>query len=250
MDLGLSGKVVVLTGAAGGIGRQAARRFADEGARVVAIDRNDTALQALVADLPGVGHSSIAATLTGKDTAEAVVAQALREHGRVDVVAHLAAILEPARVPDVTEELWDRHLSVNVGATFFLIRAAAEAMRAAGIPGRIVIMSSGSWLSGGMPTRLPYATSKGAVTTMTRSLAREYGPDGICVNAIAPGFIETPMMREGLEADQWEGAEAATPLRRFGRPEEVADVTVYLSSDRASFITGATVNVSGGNTLY
>ncbi|MFI5427067.1 SDR family NAD(P)-dependent oxidoreductase [Aeromicrobium sp. UC242_57] len=200
--------------------------------------------------LPGTGHSQVAATLSDRATAEAVIAEVLQVHGRVDVVAHLAAMLETVAVADVTEEQWDQHMSVNVSATFFLTRAAAEAMRAAGTRGRILVMSSGAWLSGGMPTRLPYATTKGAVTTMTRSLAKEYGPDGICVNSIAPGLIETAMMREGLAADQRLAMETATPLRRFGRPEEIADTTVYLCSDRASFISGATINVSGGNTLY
>jgi NAD(P)-dependent dehydrogenase (short-subunit alcohol dehydrogenase family) len=250
MDLGLTGKVVVLTGAAGGIGRHTAARFAEEGATVVAVDRDKAALDELVAQLPGAGHRYVAATLTGQATAEAVISQVLRDHGRVDVVAHLAAILEAVPVPEVSEAQWDQHMSVNVSATFFLTRAAAEAMRNEGIRGRILIMSSGSWLSGGMPTRLPYATSKGAVTTMARSLAREYGPAGICVNCIAPGFIDTAMMGKGLSPEQQTAMETATPLRRFGRSEEVADTTVYMCSDRASFISGATINVSGGNILY
>jgi NAD(P)-dependent dehydrogenase (short-subunit alcohol dehydrogenase family) len=250
MDLGLNGKVVVLTGAAGGIGRHTAFRFAEEGAHVVAIDRDDAALHDLVNSLPGRGHSRIEATLVGQQTAEAAIAQALRTHGRIDVLAHLAGILEAIPVAEVTEEQWDSHMNVNVRATFFLARATAEAMRADEVHGRILLMSSGSWLSGGMPTRLPYATSKGAVTTMARSLAKEYGPAGICVNSIAPGLIDTGMMREGLSPERRLEMEAATPLRRFGRPEEIADATVYLCSDRASFVSGATINVSGGNTLY
>jgi NAD(P)-dependent dehydrogenase (short-subunit alcohol dehydrogenase family) len=250
LDLGLEGKVVLLTGAAGGIGRPTAARFADEGATVVAVDRDAGALAELVSSLPGTGHSLIAATLTGQATAEAVVARVLRQHGRVDVVAHLAGMLEAIPVPEVNEQQWDQHMNVNVRATFFLARAAAEAMRSDGVRGRILLMSSGSWLSGGMPTRLPYATSKGAVTTMARSLAKEYGPAGICVNSIAPGLIDTAMMRNGLSSHDRVAMEAATPLRRFGRPEEIADTTVYLCSDRASFVSGATINVSGGNTLY
>ncbi|QJU52713.1 SDR family NAD(P)-dependent oxidoreductase [Herbiconiux sp. KACC 21604] len=250
MDLGLAGKVVVLTGAAGGIGRHTAQRFAEEGATVVAVDRDAAALDTLVAELPGGGHLALAATLTGQDSAEAVVARVLRSRGRIDVVAHLAGVLETIPVPEVDEEQWDRHMNVNVRATFFLTRAAAEWMRAENVAGRILIMSSGSWLSGGMPTRLPYATSKGAVTTMARSLAKEYGPAGITVNCVAPGLIDTGMMRLGLTAERRAEMEAATPLGRFGLPEEIADTTVYLCSARASFVSGATVNVSGGNTLY
>ena len=250
MDLGIRDKVVVLTGATGGIGRPTAIRFAEEGARVVAVDRDADALDELVSQLPGTGHSCLEATLSGKATAESVIDHVLREHGRVDIVAHLAAILEAIPVPDVTEEQFDRHMNVNVSATFFLARAAAEAMRAAGNHGSILLMSSGAWLSGGMPTRLPYATTKGAVTTMARSLAKEYGPDGIRINCIAPGLIDTAMMRTGLAPDQRAAMELATPLRRFGLPEEIADTTVYLCSARASFISGAAINVSGGNTLY
>ncbi len=250
MDLGLDGKVVVLTGAAGGIGRHTAQRFAEEGATVVAVDRDAATLDTLVAELPGTGHLALAATLTGQDSAEAVVARVLRSRGRIDVVAHLAGVLETIPVPEVDEEQWDRHMNVNVRATFFLTRAAAEWMRAENVAGRILIMSSGSWLSGGMPTRLPYATSKGAVTTMARSLAKEYGPAGITVNCVAPGLIDTGMMRLGLTAERRAEMEAATPLGRFGLPGEIADTTVYLCSARASFVSGATVNVSGGNTLY
>jgi NAD(P)-dependent dehydrogenase (short-subunit alcohol dehydrogenase family) len=111
-------------------------------------------------------------------------------------------------------------------------------------------MSSGAWLSGGMATRLPYATTKGAVTTMSRGLAKAYGPFGITVNTIAPGLIDTAMMRSGLSDVDRRQMEEATPLRRFGTPEEVASVVVFLASDSASFISGATINVSGGYTLY
>jgi 3-oxoacyl-[acyl-carrier protein] reductase len=101
-----------------------------------------------------------------------------------------------------------------------------------------------------LSTRLPYATSKGAVTTMVRGLAKAYGPDNITVNAIAPGLIDTRMMRSGLTPEYRSELEQATPLRRFGRPEEIASVVAFLASDAASFISGATINVSGGFTLY
>ena len=123
-------------------------------------------------------------------------------------------------------------------------------MKSRSIPGRLILMSSGAWLSGGMSTRLPYATSKGAVTTMSRGLAKAYGPHGITVNAIAPGLIDTAMMRSGLSDVDRRTMEDATPLKRFGTPEEVAAVVVFLASDAASFISGATINVSGGFTLY
>ena len=130
----------------------------------------------------------------------------------------LDLVLSGRPVPEVSQAQWDQHMSVNVSATFFLTRAAAEAMRNEGIQGRILIMSSGSWLSGGMSTRLPYATSKGAVTTMARSLAKEYGPAGICVNCIAPGLIDTAMMRRGLSSEQRTAMDRGTvaPFRTSG----------------------------------
>jgi NAD(P)-dependent dehydrogenase (short-subunit alcohol dehydrogenase family) len=250
MFLGLERKVVILTGAAGGIGRPTARMFAEEGAQVVCVDRDNDSLSDLMDSLPGKGHSSIAINLDGKTSADSVVETVLEHYGRVDALAHLAAMLQTINIDEVTEEQWDEHMRVNVNATFFLARAVAESMKAREIEGRLLIMSSGAWLSGGLPTRLPYATTKGAVTTMVRGLAKVYGPYGITVNTIAPGLIETAMMRSGLSDEKRKEMEDATPLRRFGRPEEIASVSVFMCSAMASFIAGATVNVSGGNTLY
>ncbi len=250
MQMGLRDKVVVCTGATGGIGRPTARLFAEEGATVVCVDREQGALDDLVKSLPGKGHLAIAADLNGRAAADAVVAETLERFGRVDALAHLAAVLRTIDLDQVTEEQWNEHMAVNVNAAFFLARSAAEAMKERGEGGRVMVMTSGAWLSGGMPTRLPYATTKGAITTMVRGLAKAYGPHGITVNAIAPGLIDTAMMRDGLTDDKRAELEEATPLRRFGDPEEIASVVVFLASRPASFIAGATINVSGGYTLY
>lgn len=250
MLLGLQGKVVLCTGAAGGISRPTARMFAQEGARVVCVDCDQAALDELAASLPGQGHLAMAANLDGQAAAEQAVARALAECGRVDVLAHLAAVLHAVDIGSVTEEDWNEHLRVNVTAAFFIARAAAESMKLGGQGGAIILMTSGAWLTGGMPTRLPYATTKGAVTTMTRSLAKAYGPHAVTVNSIAPGLVDTPMMRFGLTPAQRAEMEQATPLRRFGTPEEIASVVVFLASSQASFVSGATINVPGGYTLY
>lgn len=250
MDLGLHGHVVLVTGAAGAIGTAVAHEFAREGAQLVVADQDADGLARLLRDLPGSAHVAHQVTLGGRASAEELVNLVLRHHGRIDVLAHLAAILQTTPVSEVSEESWDAHMGINVSSTFFVSRAVAESMKARDIQGRIVIMSSGAWLSGGLPTRLPYAATKGAVTTMARSLAKEYGPDGITVNTIAPGLIDTPMMSAGLTAESRNELELATPLRRFGTPEEIAAVTVFMCSRPASFVSGATFNVSGGNTLY
>jgi NAD(P)-dependent dehydrogenase (short-subunit alcohol dehydrogenase family) len=249
VDLGLENKRVVVTGAAGGMGRSVLHILAAEGAKVIAVDRDRRQLEKVAAEI-SVEPALVVAELRGREGSEAVVAEILDSHGPIDALVHLAAILVPVDVADITEELWDDHMSVNVSATFFLARSIAESMVAVGSGGAILLASSGAWLTGGLPTRLPYAVTKGAVTTLVRGLTKSYGPEGIRVNALAPGLIDTAMMRDGLGEEQRRELEAATPLRRFGRPDEVASVAAFLVSERASFISGATINVSGGQLLY
>ncbi len=250
MNLDLTDRVVVMTGAAGGIGRATLALLVDAGAFVVCVDRDREALDSLIDVAPAERILLLPIELENSDAAKAVIDQALAKYGRLDALVHMSAMLQVLELPEITEEQWQAHMDVNVNTTFFLARSAAEAMKAKGIRGRLILMSSGAWLSGGMATRLPYATTKGAVTTMSRGLAKAYGPFGITVNTIAPGLIDTAMMRSGLSDVDRRQMEEATPLRRFGTPEEVASVVVFLASDSASFISGATINVSGGYTLY
>lgn len=251
MKLGLDGRVVILTGAAGGIGSHAARIFAEEGASVACVDRDSGSLEALVESLQKTGtHRAFPRELRGRYESEKLVDEVMGTYGRVDVLVHLAAIMVPVDLNDIDEDDWSSHLETNVAATFFLVRAVGQEMAKLGNGGRILLASSGAWLSGGLSDRLPYATTKGAVTTMSRSFAKMLGPSNITVNTIAPGLVDTPMMRSGLDLADRQSMESATPLRRFGLPEEVAAVAVFLCSDRASFVSGATINVSGGHTLY
>jgi len=251
MKLGLDGRVVILTGAAGGIGSHAARIFAEEGASVACVDRDFGPLEELVEALPqSHAHRAFSRDLLGRHETERLVDVVMVSYGRIDALVHLAAILSPVNLSDIDAEVWSAHLEANVTATFFLVRAVGREMEKLGNGGRILLASSGAWLSGGLSDRLPYATTKGAVTTMSRSFAKMLGPSNITVNTIAPGLIDTPMMRSGLDHAARQQMESATPLRRFGLPEEVAAVAVFLCSDRASFVSGATINVSGGHTLY
>jgi NAD(P)-dependent dehydrogenase (short-subunit alcohol dehydrogenase family) len=250
MNIDFSDRVVLLTGAAGGIGRSTTVMFAEAGAHVVCVDRERQALESLTDLAPADQLTLVPLELTGATRAVDVVTRTLAAHQRLDALVHMSAMLRPLDLGEVDEGEWHDHMEVNVNTTFFLARAAAEAMKDLAISGRIILMSSGAWLSGGMATRLPYATTKGAVNTMSRGLAKAYGPYGITVNAVAPGLIDTAMMRSGLTDDERRRMEDATPLGRFGTPEEVASVVVFLASDAASFISGATINVSGGFTLY
>ncbi len=248
---GLEGKGVIVTGAAGGIGRAVAEAFATTGAHVMAVDLKIDAVEAVVAGLEGEGHLAVAADLTDLAVHEEVVARARAAFGSLDVLASLAAVLRRRDDIDaVTEEDWDIQLDVNLKATFFLCRAAARAMRTQGRGGRIITFTSQGWWTGGFGGSVVYSASKGGVVTMTRGLARTYGPSGITVNAVSPGMVDTPMLMDGLSAETFESIENATPLGRAAAPREIAGTVVFLASDHASYISGATINVSGGFLMY
>jgi NAD(P)-dependent dehydrogenase (short-subunit alcohol dehydrogenase family) len=164
---------------------------------------------------------------------------------------HLAAILRrQARLSDVTEQDWDAQMNTNLKATFFLCRAAAEAMASQGHGGRLITFTSQGWWTGGFGGSVVYNTAKGGIVTMTRGMARTYGKDGITVNAIAPGQVRTPMLLTGLDQRVLESMTEATPLGRVAEPAEIAGLAVFLASRHAGFITGATINATGGFLMY
>jgi NAD(P)-dependent dehydrogenase (short-subunit alcohol dehydrogenase family) len=173
-------------------------------------------------------------------------ALALDRLGSLDVLVNLAAVLRRQPLAEVTEADWDAQLDLNLRSAFFLSRACADSMRAAGRGGRIVLFASQAWWTGGYGGSAVYAASKGGVVTLTRGLAREYGPDGITVNAVAPGAVDTPMLRAGLDPAALDTIVAATPLGRLGSPADLAGAAVFLASGHAGFITGTVLNVSGG----
>lgn len=243
MSWTLADKRVMCTGAAGAIGRASAKALAEAGAVVWLLDR-DPAVEEQAKTLPGGSHGAIVGDLTSAAFCEAAV-----DEVKPNVLVHAAGVLLAEPLDDVSAEAWDRTYEVNVKASFFIARAAGKAMAAAG-GGSILLFASGAWQYGGLPERVAYASSKGAVVTMARSLARAFGPQGVTVNTIAPGIIESPMMSTSLDDETRHQLEQAIPLRRFGSPEEVASTAVFLSSDAASYISGATINVSGGYVLY
>jgi len=249
---GVEGKGVIVTGAAGGIGRAVAEAFATAGARVMAVDLDRAAVEEVVAGLPGRGHIPVAVDLADLKVHPVLIARAQEELGPLDVLAHLAAVLRrQMNLDEVTEEDWDFQHAVNLKASFFLSRAAARAMREQGLGGRIILCSSIAWWTGGEEGSVVYAASKGGVVTLARGLARAYGPDGITVNVVAPGgVLETAMGQQGVTPEMRERVLGSIPLRRWAQPHEIAGVFVFLASDHATFITGATINVTGGWLVY
>lgn len=250
LGAGLEGQGVIVTGAAGGIGRAVAGLFAECGARVMAVDVDAADAQRVAAVLPGGGHRWLGLDLADTSHHAELVERSLAELGSLRALAHVAAVLRRrSDVDDVTEEDWDVQLDVNLKASFFLCREVARTMRRLG-GGRIVAFTSQGWWTGGYGGSVVYSASKGGVVSMTRGLARSFGPYGVTVNAVAPGQVRTPMLLAGLADETLEAMTTATPLGRVAEPAEIAPVVVFLASDHASFITGATINVSGGFLMY
>jgi NAD(P)-dependent dehydrogenase (short-subunit alcohol dehydrogenase family) len=248
---GLEGKGVIVTGATGGIGRKVAEAFAATGARVMAVDLHQKAVEEVVAGLEGSGHIAFGADLRDLATHELLVQRARSEPGSLYVLAHLAAVLRRQYdIDDITEQDWDFQVDLNLKASFFLCRAAARAMREQGQGGRIITFTSQGWWTGGLGGSVVYNAAKGGIVTMTRGLARTYGPDQITVNSVAPGFVNTSMLVDGADPAQLEAWHKATPLGRIAAPEEIAGTVVFLASQHAAFISGATINVSGGFLMY
>jgi NAD(P)-dependent dehydrogenase (short-subunit alcohol dehydrogenase family) len=251
VDAGLDGKGVVVTGAGGGIGGAVARAFAAAGARVYAVDVREDALAELLAGLNGGGHRSEAVDLRDTGGHEALLRRARSALGNLDVLAHVAAVLiRRGDVDQVTEEDWDLQHDVNLKASFFLNRAAARLMHEQGHGGRLINFTSQGWQTGGFGGSVVYSATKGGIVSMSRGLARTYAKDRITVNCVSPGAVDTPMLRDGLSDEQLQAHIDQIPLGYLAQPEDLAGTVVFLASDHASYITGATINVSGGWLMY
>jgi NAD(P)-dependent dehydrogenase (short-subunit alcohol dehydrogenase family) len=248
---GLEDRGVIVTGAAGGIGAAVTRAFASTGARVMAVDLDQQRLDELVASLDGAGHIAAAADLTDLASHAQLITRARQELGSLYVLANLAAVLRRKRsLDEVTEDDWDFQHDVNLKSAFFLSRLAGNAMIEQSQGGRIILFTSQGWWTGGYGGSVVYAATKGGVTSMCRGLARTFGPYRITVNCVSPGQVHTPMlMTEGWE-DVYETVKKQTPLGYVAEPEELAGPVVFLASDHARYITGATLNVSGGFLMY
>lgn len=237
---GITSKRVFITGAAAGIGRATALRFAKEGAELVLIDIPSLEQTELSHEIT-TPMTYLQADVTSVDGLALIEAEMKKG---IDVLINNAGITRDATLLKMTDEQWDQVISVNLTAVFKLSQRAAAVMKEAGVPG--VILNAASVVAHyGNFGQTNYVATKAAVIGMTKTMAKELGKSGIRVNAIAPGFIGTPMVRK-MPEKVIAMMEEKTPLRRLGEPEDIANAYAFLASDEASFITGTTLNVDGG----
>ncbi len=243
-------KVAIITGGASGMGAATARKFAAAGARVIIIDRNAEEAQSIANDInappPVVGNVAYSAFCNQ------TIDEVIQKQGRLDVLVNAAGIIVRADALATTDDDWHRMLEVNVSGTFFMCRAAIAHMKEQGC-GAIVNFGS-IWGMVGGRGHVAYCASKGAVVQMTRALALDHARDGIRINAVCPGEVDTPMLRRGgrdrplTDEDLAKMADETIPMGRLAQPAEVANVAFFLASDEASYMTGATVPVDAGYT--
>ncbi len=244
----LEGKVSIITGAAQGIGLATALKFAQEGAIVVVCDLRQDAVDAAVAQCQAAGAQALgfALSVTDRGQVDAMVAEVKARHGRIDVLVNNAGITQDARLQKMSLQQFDAVIDVNLRGVFHCAQAVVDSMVAQG-SGVILNASSVVGIYGNFG-QTNYAAAKFGVIGFTKTWSRELGPKGVRVNAVAPGFIETPIL--STIPDKLLGQmQEEVPLRRLGSPAEVANVYAFLASDEASYVNGAVLEVSGGLTV-
>lgn len=240
----LKDKVCVVTGGTRGIGHAIVEEFLAQGAKVIFFGSRQETVDAAMKSFEGKGEVEGAwPDLMDGDAVKAEMDRIVKKYGRIDVLANNAGIADDVSVYDYTAEKFDKIINLNVKGVFNAILAAVPHMKKQG--GGAIISTSSMVSKYGQPIGVGYPTSKFAVNGMTISLARELGPDGIRVNAVAPGVTNTDMMRN-VPKEMIEPIVANIPMRRIGEPEDIAKAYAFLASDDASYISGTVLNVDGG----
>jgi len=245
MTAKFNGKVAVVTGASRGIGREIAELLADQGAKVVVnYTSSPGKAEEVVAGIKEKGGDAVAvqADVSKVADVEKLFRQTLDVYGRVDILVNNAGVMTTKLLADITEEDFDRQFAVNVKGTFFAIQQAVKHM---GPGGRIINFSTS--VAGQMfPTYSVYAATKGAVEQITRQLAKELGPKGITINAVAPGPVNTELFTAGKTPEQIKSVGSMNAFGRLAEPEDISGVVLFLAGPESQWVTGQTIRVNGG----
>lgn len=246
----LEGRVAIVTGAGQGMGRAVAERLAAAGASVVVNDVRDDAVEAVAEALRSGGAKTlgIAGDVTVKADVERVAKGAVDRFGAINILVNNAGVLRPTKVIDIPEDEWDWVVAVNLKGTFLCSQAVLPAMRAAGW-GRIVNFSSTAGKNISTVGGAHYTSAKAGILGFSRHLAKEEAGHGITVNAVCPGLIDTEMVRNTIDDARADVYASSFPIQRLGEPEEVAELVAFLASDRAAYITGASLDINGGDLM-
>lgn len=247
----LSGKTAVISGAAGprGIGYATARTFAAQGARVAILDLDGEAAEKAAADL-GPGHIGVACNVTKAADCIRAIGDVMAAFGQIDILINNAGITQPVKVWDISETDWDRIQDVNLKGVLFLSQAVMPHMRERK-SGSIACMSSVSaQRGGGILGGAHYSAAKAGVLGLAKAMARELGPDGIRVNCVTPGLIQTDINAGKISDEKRVEILAGIPLNRLGVPQDVANIYLFLASDLSSYLTGNVIDVNGGMLIH
>ncbi|WP_306716971.1 beta-ketoacyl-ACP reductase [Burkholderia dolosa] len=244
----LKGKVAIITGAGQGIGAATALKFAEEGATVALCDLSAEAIASVVEDCRTVGATAVgfSVNVANRDSLDEMVASVLAQFGRIDVLVNNAGITRDARLQKMTLEQFDHVIGVNLRGVFHATQAVIDCM----LEQKSGVVLNASSVVGiyGNYGQTNYAAAKFGVIGFTKTWSREFGPKGIRVNAVAPGFVETPILST-VPDEVLEKMRNQVPLRRLGKPAEIANIYAFLASDEASYVNGAVIEASGGMTL-